>query len=237
VTIKYVEKTRVVKERNQKKKTSLPLEIEILKRLQQNKHSNCCEMLMYSQDEAHYKIVMKNYGKTLFNFIEDNPGLTEPYTRQIFKQIAYAIHHLHEELGIIHRDIKDENVMIDGNLNIRLIDFGSAAYIKTDSSNNKYNTANTFNTFVGTVDYASPEVLTGNNYTGPPQDIWALGVLLYTIVHHSNPFHSAEEVVKRKLIFPFELPTNLRELIDGMLDPNIDSRLNIQNVVKHKWLL
>ena len=158
---------------------------------------------MYSQDKTHYEIAMKNYGKTLFNFIEDNPNLDEPRTRHIFKQIAYAIHHLHEELQIIHRDIKDENVTIDENLNIRLIDFGSAAYIKTGNSNKKYGT---FNTFVGTIDYASPEVLTGNKYTGPPQDIWALGVLLYTIVHHSNPFQSAEEIVRRNLMFPFELP-------------------------------
>ncbi|KAI9248241.1 kinase-like domain-containing protein [Phascolomyces articulosus] len=124
--------------------------------------------------------------------------------------------------------------MIDSDRRVRLIDFGSAAYIKTNNTNNKRN--GTFNIFVGTIDYASPEVLTGNRYTGPPQDIWALGVLLYTMVHHSNPFHSPEDIVKKNLIFPFHLPKDLKALIDGMLEPNISSRFDIQKVVNHKWL-
>ncbi|KAI8146576.1 kinase-like domain-containing protein [Fennellomyces sp. T-0311] len=226
VTIKYVDKSRVVREGN-RRKTALPIEIEVLRALQQNPHENCCEMYAYFSDPTYHYIVMGNYGKTLFRFIEENRELSEYDSQQIFLQIAKAVNHLHEVLNIVHRDIKDENVMIDDQLRVRLIDFGSAATVKTRKRK--------FNTFVGTPNYASPEVLSGQTYTGKPQDIWALGVLLYTIIHLSNPFDTPADIINRNLVFPIRLDNDLRDLIVGMFN-GVRTRLTIKDVVGHRWV-
>ena len=100
---------------------------------------------------------------------------------------------------VVHRDVKDENVVLDGEGRVKLIDFGSAAYIKNGP----------FDVFVGTIgesvymyvrplltisqDYAAPEVLQGKAYGGKEQDIWAMGILLYTIVYKENPFYNIGE--------------------------------------------
>jgi protein-serine/threonine kinase len=67
--------------------------------------------------------------------------MEEKECRKIFVQVAGAVHHLHTKAKVVHRDIKDENVVLDGEGNIKLIDFGSAAYIKSGP----------FDVFVGTI--------------------------------------------------------------------------------------
>lgn len=67
-------------------------------------------------------------------------------------QIGQAVQYLHS-LNILHRDIKDENVIIDNKFHVKLIDFGSATFMSKDYF---------FSTFYGTTEYCSPEVFAGN---------------------------------------------------------------------------
>ena len=116
----------------------------------------------------------------LFDYIELRSNMEEAECKNIFRQVVDAINHLHNKAGVVHRDVKDENVVLDGEGKIKLIDFGSAAYLKNGP----------FDVFVGTIDYAAPEVLQGKAYSGKEQDVWALGILLYTMVYKENPFYN-----------------------------------------------
>jgi len=153
--------------------------------------------------------------------------MEEAECRSIFRQVVDAIHHLHTKAFVVHRDIKDENVVLDGEGRIKLIDFGSATYIKNGP----------FDVFVGTIDYAAPEVLQGKAYGGCEQDVWALGILLYTIAYKENPFYNLDEILDHPLRVPF-LPysEDCLDLIRRMLDRDVDERISIEDVRDHIWL-
>ncbi|ORY96432.1 kinase-like domain-containing protein [Syncephalastrum racemosum] len=229
VVIKYVIKSRIlvdcwIKDR---KLGVIPVEIHILHTLRKIPHKNCSDMLDYFEDDDHYYIVMGLHGAgmDLFDYIELKEGMADKEIQCIFRQIAEAVQHLHEH-KIVHRDIKDENVVLDQDGGVRLIDFGSAAYLK----------GRRYDTFVGTLDYAAPEILAGKTYEGPPQDIWALGILLYTLVYRENPFYDIDEILGHELRVPFVLSEGSLDLIRKMLDRNEDKRLTIQEVLAHPWL-
>ncbi|KAI8093406.1 kinase-like domain-containing protein [Halteromyces radiatus] len=197
VVIKYVIKSRILVDcwTRDRKLGMVPAEIHILHTLRKIPHDNCGDMMDYFEDDDYYYIVMELHGAgmDLFDYIELKDTMHESEIRSIFKQIALAVQHLHIH-KIVHRDIKDENVVLDQNGGIRLIDFGSAAYIRPGRR---------YETFVGTLDYAAPEILRGQTYEGPPQDVWALGILLYTLVYRENPFYDIDEIMARELRVPF----------------------------------
>lgn len=102
-------------------------------------------MLDFFEDAEHYYLCMPccGNGKDLFDHVEMFPdGLPLKEVQSITTQIASAVAFLHMH-GIVHRDIKDENVTLDGNGLVQLIDFGSAAYIKEGRK---------FDTFSGTLE-------------------------------------------------------------------------------------
>lgn len=108
-------------------------------------------------------------------------------------QLVSAVGYLRSQ-GIIHRDIKDENIVIAEDFTIKLIDFGSAAYLERGKL---------FYTFCGTIEYCAPQVLIGNPYRGPELKIWSLGVTLYTLIFDENPFCEMEETMEAVIHPPF----------------------------------
>jgi len=86
-------------------------------------------------------------------------------------------------------------------------------------------------------DYAAPEVLAGRPYRGKEQDVWALGILLYTIVYKENPFYSIDEIMDRDLRVPYVMSDDSIDLIRAMLDRDVDSRITIEKVLEHPWSL
>ncbi|KAI8070696.1 hypothetical protein BC940DRAFT_295349 [Gongronella butleri] len=231
VVIKYVIKSRILVDcwTRDRKLGMVPAEIHILHTLRKIPHDNCGDMLDYFEDDDYYYIVMALHGAgmDLFDYIELKETMLESEIRAIFKQIALAVNHLHSH-GIVHRDVKDENIVLDQNGRIRLIDFGSAAYVKRGRR---------YETFVGTLDYAAPEILKGHTYEGPPQDVWALGILLYTLIYRENPFYDIDEILERELRVPFVLTDGLSlDLINNMLERDVAKRWNIEQVLQHEWL-
>ncbi|KIW74027.1 hypothetical protein, variant [Phialophora macrospora] len=234
MVLKYVTKKRILVDTwtRDRKLGTVPLEIHVLDFLRRDglRHPNIVEMIDFFEDDINYYIEMLPHGipgMDLFDYIELRTNMTEAESRNIFRQVVDAIHHLHTKAFVVHRDIKDENVVLDGEGRIKLIDFGSAAYIKNGP----------FDVFVGTIDYAAPEVLQGRPYGGKEQDVWALGILLYTIAYKENPFYNLDEILDHPLRVPF-LPFSegCLELIRKMLDRDLEARATIQEVLDDPWL-
>lgn len=148
VVIKYVTKRRILVDTwtRDRRLGTVPLEIHVLDYLRRDglKHPNIVEMTDFFEDEINYYIEMVPHGlpgMDLFDYIELRVNMDEEECRKIFVQVAEAVRHLHVKAKVVHRDIKDENVILDGEGNIKLIDFGSAAYIKNGP----------FDVFVGTI--------------------------------------------------------------------------------------
>jgi protein-serine/threonine kinase len=146
--IKYVTKRRILVDTwtRDRRLGTVPLEIHVLDYLRRDgfKHPNIVEMSDFFEDDINYYIEMVPHGlpgMDLFDYIELRVNMEEKECRKIFVQVAEAVHHLHTKAKVVHRDIKDENVVLDGEGNIKLIDFGSAAYIKSGP----------FDVFVGTI--------------------------------------------------------------------------------------
>ncbi|KAI9302177.1 kinase-like domain-containing protein [Cunninghamella echinulata] len=231
VVIKYVIKSRILVDcwTRDRKLGMVPAEIHILHTLRKIPHDNCGDMMDYFEDDDYYYIVMELHGAgmDLFDYIELKDTMHESEIKVIFKQIALAVQHLHKH-KIVHRDIKDENVVMDHRGGIRLIDYGSAAYIKSGRR---------YETFVGTLDYAAPEILKGHTYEGPPQDVWALGILLYTLIYRENPFYDIDEIMASELRVPFIFSDGLSvDLVQKMLERDVSKRLSIDEVLEHEWL-
>ncbi|CAG8312897.1 unnamed protein product [Penicillium salamii] len=235
MVLKFVTKKRILVDTwtRDRRLGTVPLEIHVLDFLRRDglKHPNIVEMEGFFEDDVNYYIEMTPHGlpgMDLFDYIELKANMDESECRNIFKQVAGATNHLHTKALVVHRDIKDENVVLDGEGRIKLIDFGSAAYIKNGP----------FDVFVGTIDYAAPEVLQGRSYRGKEQDIWALGILLYTIVYKENPFYNVDEILDHPLRIPF-LPFSEHciDLIRTMLDRDVDNRLTITEVLEHPWMV
>ncbi|TPX66272.1 hypothetical protein SpCBS45565_g04544 [Spizellomyces sp. 'palustris'] len=166
----------------------------------------------------------------LFECIEQNAHLPERHARHVFRQIAEAVAYLHSR-GIVHRDLKDENIVIDSNLHVKIIDFGSAAF---EPSHKK---SQLFDRFQGTLQYASPEILRGERYKGRPSDIWAMGVLLYTMLHGECPFSSSEEAMASGYKPPkMKTSAECLQLVDWMLEKTPDRRPSAEQVVQHPWM-
>ncbi|KAK9455557.1 kinase-like domain-containing protein, partial [Dipodascopsis uninucleata] len=230
VVLKFVTKKRILVDTwiRDRALGTIPLEIHVLQYLRKYPHRNVVEMLDFFEDEINYYIEMEPHGipgMDLFDYIELRTNMDEAECRSIFYQVASAIAHLHS-VGVVHRDIKDENIILDGDGNIKLIDFGSAAYTKNAP----------FSVFVGTIDYAAPEVLKGQSYNGKEQDIWAAGILLYTIIYKENPFYDGDEIQNADLRIPYVMSEESVALIRKMLSRDITARPTISEVLSDPWL-
>ncbi|KAI9311662.1 hypothetical protein BX666DRAFT_1994213 [Dichotomocladium elegans] len=232
VVIKCILKSRILVDswmRDRRCGDIVPAEIHILRTLKQYQQKNCCYLLTTMEDQDFYYIVMALHGDgmDLFDYIELNEHMSEQEVRAIFRQVAEAVQHLHHH-KIVHRDIKDENIILDESGTVLLIDFGSAAY---------YRPGKEFETFCGTMEYWAPELLQGISYEGPPQDIWSLGILLHTLIFRETPFYQLDDILEDKMQIR-ELPyPGPHDLLHKMLNRDISKRPTIDAVLADPWLV
>ena len=132
----------------------IPFEASLLLAL---RHPGIVSVVDVYQNKNFVQMVMEKHGEMdLFEFIDRSPIMDEALSSLLFRQVVAAVDFLHSR-EILHRDIKDENIIINHKFGCKLIDFGSATFFKPGQL---------FNTFYGTVEYCSPDVLKGFPYEG-----------------------------------------------------------------------
>lgn len=120
-------------------------------------------------------------GGELFQHLRNSRKFDENRALFYGSQIFCALQHLHQK-EIIYRDLKPENILLDEQGNITLTDFGMAKKLENDITQ----------TFCGTPEYLSPEVLLAQPY-GKTSDWWSFGVLLYEMMIGIPPFYSQNQ--------------------------------------------
>ncbi|XP_059871765.1 PAS domain-containing serine/threonine-protein kinase [Delphinus delphis] len=227
VVVKFIQKEKVLEDCwiEDPKLGRVTLEIAILSRVE---HANIVKVLDVFENQGFFQLVMEKHGSglDLFAFIDRHPSLDEPLASYIFRQLVSAVGYLRSK-SIIHRDIKDENIVIAEDFTIKLIDFGSAAYLERGKL---------FYTFCGTIEYCAPEVLMGNPYKGPELEMWSMGVALYTLIFEENPFCELEEALEAAINPPYLVSEDLMNLMSGLLQPVPEQRTTLEKLVTDPWV-
>lgn len=175
----------------------------------------------------------------LFDLIHANGAVAEKQAIVWIKQLALALQYLHT-LGIAHRDLKCENILITANYNAKLSDFGfSRSFVDA----NDY--SSWCETFCGSLLYLAPEILKGNPYRAISADMWSFGVLIYVMLNKTHPFNSHHMAslhtlqVTKKWGFRSDLNVSdgMKELVENLLEPDVAIRPVIEDVVHHPLLV
>uniref|UniRef100_A0A3B3C583 non-specific serine/threonine protein kinase n=1 Tax=Oryzias melastigma TaxID=30732 RepID=A0A3B3C583_ORYME len=202
------------------------------------RHPNIAQLLDILETENSYYLVMELCpGGNLMNRIYDKKHLDERETQKYIRQLVLAVEHLHRA-GVVHRDLKIENLLLDEQNNIKLIDFGlsNCAGILGYSD--------PFSTQCGSPAYAAPELLSRKKY-GPKVDVWSIGVNMYAMLTGSLPFTvdpfslrglHQKMVDKEMNPLPPWLSTGALCLLKKLLEPDPNKRPNIHQVMADSWL-
>ncbi|XP_049283195.1 RAC serine/threonine-protein kinase [Anopheles funestus] len=160
-------------------------------------------------------------GGELFFHLSRERIFPEDRTRFYAAEIISALGYLHSH-GIIYRDLKLENLLLDKDGHIKIADFGLC---KEDITYGR-----TTKTFCGTPEYLAPEVLEDNDY-GHAVDWWGTGVVMYEMICGRLPFYNRDHDILFTLIlmeevkFPRNISPNARSLLSGLLVKNPKQRL------------
>lgn len=206
--------------------------------LLQLSHSN-------AKDTAGVPGVTRRSPCDLFECIEAHTQLPDVVIRRIFAQIYDAVCYLYS-LGIVHRDLKDENVVVDESYHIKLIDFGSASFVpklgrfrpeagpleEAVGRQEGY-----FDRFHGTLAFAAPEVIRGLRYRPSDAEVWSMGILLYTMIFKKSPFSSAEAILHTHLDLPHEDLPGAYDLLRKMLQKNPLKRIRLEEIIRHPYMM
>ncbi len=203
-------------------------EVQILKQL---RHPNIVQLHKMEESERHYGIVLEYAsGGELFDYILNHRYLKDNAARRLFAQLISGVGYLHKK-GIVHRDLKLENLLLDRNRNIIITDFGFANTfdpldelsedeelnlsdrefvkrlgldkIKTNGSRK----GDLMQTSCGSPCYAAPELVVSDSlYTGRKVDVWSCGVIL---VRRLLPFACLLGGVGPRTMLTLNVPSTL----------------------------
>jgi serine/threonine protein kinase len=194
------------------------------------KHPNIIRLYDHLEDRVKIYLILEYAEKgSLFDLMRKKIKLPEKDVWPIFTQICVGLNYLHMK-NLLHRDLKPENLLINKDDVIKICDFGWSAQGTEQRV-----------TFCGTLDYMSPEMLNNRQQTFKV-DIWALGILLYEMLHGTPPYRAKNPrdmmrmVAEGRYTVGTHVSNNARQLISLLLQEDPENRPPIIEILKTQWV-
>uniref|UniRef100_A0A8C9XZM4 non-specific serine/threonine protein kinase n=1 Tax=Sander lucioperca TaxID=283035 RepID=A0A8C9XZM4_SANLU len=208
----------------------VPTEITLLQRLAEvGVHSSVVRMLDWFEMKGRgFLLVLEcpPHAQDLFDFITERGPLPECLALRFLRQIVEGLRFLHAH-GIVHRDIKDENIVVDTQtLDVKIIDFGSAAPLKETP----------YSEFNGTRVFSPPEWIVSQTYKAVPLTVWSLGVLLFDMVCGDIPFQRNRDIISAAPVFTRQVSKDCQSLILWCLSYRPKERPTLEEILSHPWM-
>jgi len=206
-------------------------EIEIQSHL---RHPNILRLFGYFYDDHKIYLILEfaPRGEMYKTLQKCNGGrFDEPRASKYIAQMTQALAYCHS-MKVIHRDIKPENLLLDMKGDLKISDFGWSVHAPSSRRA----------TMCGTLDYLPPEMIEGKTHN-ERVDHWALGILTYEFLCGKPPFESEtnqdtyKRIVNIDLRFPNHVSASARDLVSRLLRKNPEQRIDLEDVLKHAWIV
>ncbi|KAG8214995.1 Pkinase-domain-containing protein [Butyriboletus roseoflavus] len=212
---------------------SIEREIVIMKLIE---HPNVMRLYdVWETSSELYLILEYVEGGELFDYLCTRGRLAPPEALACFQQIIAAVDYCHR-FGVAHRDLKPENLLMDRQGNIKVADFGMAAW-QTGAREGLLQTA------CGSPHYAAPEVVMGRAYDGRASDIWSCGVILFALLAGRLPFDDEDlgtlldKVKSGRYEMPMGIEPDARDLVERMLQRDVEKRITMPEILVHPFFV
>uniref|UniRef100_UPI003AAD6BFF uncharacterized protein n=1 Tax=Centroberyx gerrardi TaxID=166262 RepID=UPI003AAD6BFF len=203
------------------------------------RHPHIVVLLETLETENSYYMAMELCaGGDLMDRICERKRLEEREVRRYTRQILSAVEHLHKH-GIVHRDLKIENFLLDEHNNIKIVDFGLSNTLKAESLSLEL-----LNTQCGSPAYAAPELLAHRKY-GPKVDVWSVGVSMFAMLTGTLPFTVEPFNIKQlhqKMVngeissIPSDISKGAVGFVLSLLEPDPAKRPSIRAAMEERWI-
>ncbi|KXS17945.1 Pkinase-domain-containing protein [Gonapodya prolifera JEL478] len=231
--IKILDKRHILKHDKAK---YVHVEKDVLNHL--NGHQFVVRLYYTFQDQASLYFVLE-YAKTgdMLELIKKYGSFDLATTRFYVAEIVLALEYIHGK-NVIHRDLKPENVLLGEDMHIMLTDFGTAKLLPVvgsqDEGQGGTQGQNKRNSFVGTAEYVSPELLS-DKVASKASDFWALGCMTYQMLCGRPPFQGKtdymifQNILKVDYTYPDNFPPVAQEFVSALIRLNPASRLGVDS--------
>ncbi|XP_064466356.1 testis-specific serine/threonine-protein kinase 4-like isoform X2 [Ornithodoros turicata] len=193
VAVKIVCKAKVPRNYAEK---FLTRELQVIRYL---RHQNVIRHLEVIESVNRVYIVMElAHNGSLRDYLRRVKRVGEATARGWFRHLVDGVTYLHNK-GIVHRDLKCDNLLLSKQMELKIADFGFArSHLRLDTKSQRFKYQGPLSsTFCGSYAYASPELLTGIPYQPHLADIWSMGVILYFMTEQGNNIYDYTKPCKQ----------------------------------------